>query len=193
MSLGRSFLLPVLLLAFSLPAVAATPAVGQQAPDFTLSALDGTSVSLNKLTASGRVVVVVLRGYPGYQCPFSQQQFQSYLQSAAQFAALGTQVLFVYPGTASKNLAADAADMAGNQPLASNVHLVLDPDYSFTNLYGLRWNDLNETAYPSVFVIHSGNSVIFEHVGQSHSDFTPVTDTLAVVTADNGATKPSVP
>ncbi len=193
MSLGRLFLLPVLLLAISLPAVAATPAVGQRAPDFTLTALDGTAVSLNTLTASGRVVIVVLRGYPGYQCPFSQQQFQSYLQSAAQFAALGTHVVFVYPGAGSKNLATDAADMAGSQPLAANVHLVLDPDYSFTNLYGLRWNDPNETAYPSVFVIHSDNSVVFEHVGQYHSDFTPATDTLAAVTADNGSSKPSVP
>jgi thioredoxin-dependent peroxiredoxin len=190
MSLGRLFLLPVLLLAISLPAVAATPAVGQRAPDFTLTALDGSPLSLNKLSATGHVVVVVLRGYPGYQCPFSQQQFQSYAQAAAQFASLGTHVVLVYPGVGGKNLATDAADLAGTQPLAANIHLVLDPDYSFTNLYGLRWNGAEETAYPSTFVIGANNFVLFAHVGQVHSDFTPVSDTLAVVAADNGNPKP---
>lgn len=190
MSLGRLFLLPVFLLAVSLPAVAATPAVGQQAPDFTLNTLDGSTLSLSKLSASGHVVLVVLRGYPGYQCPFSQQQFQSYQQAAAQFAAIGTHVLLVYPGEAGKNLASDAAALTGSQTLPSNIHLVLDPNYTFTNLYGLRWNAQDETAYPSTFVIGSNNLVVFSHVGQFHSDFTPVNDTVAVVNADNGNPKP---
>jgi peroxiredoxin len=190
MSIGRLFLLPALLLAASVPSIAATPVVGQRAPDFTLNALDGSSLSLRQLTAAGRLVIVVLRGYPGYQCPFSQQQFQSYQQAAAQFASLSTQVLFVYPGNGGKNLSLDAADMIGSQPLPQNVHVVLDPNYSFTNLYGLRWNATDETAYPSTFLINSDRTVVFTHVGQFHSDFTPVTDTLAVVNADNNNPKP---
>ena len=189
MSIGRSFLLPVLLLAASVPSVAATPSVGQRAPDFTLNALDGSTLSLNKLAASGRVVIVVLRGYPGYQDPFSQQQFQGYQQAAGQFAALGTQVLLVYPGTSGKNLSLDAAELVGSQPLPANVHLVLDPDYTFTNLYGVRWNAPNQTAYPSTFLINSDHAVVFAHVGQFQSDFTPVPDTLAVVNADNNNPK----
>src|ERR1700741_263621 len=108
MSIGRLFLLPALLLAASVPSIAATPVVGQRAPDFTLNALDGTSLSLNQLTATGRLVIVVLRGYPGYQCPFSQQQFQSYQDAAAQFAAAGAQVIFIYPGAPTKTRADNA-------------------------------------------------------------------------------------
>src|SRR5437879_13676 len=131
MSMRRLFLLPALLLAVSLPSVAATPGVGQRAPDFTLTALDGTSVSLSSYTSQGRVVLILLRGCPGYQCPFSQQQFQSYQQAAAQFATLGTQVIFIYPGASSKSLADDAAQLLGGQSLPANMHLLLDPDYVF--------------------------------------------------------------
>jgi thioredoxin-dependent peroxiredoxin len=183
MSLGRLFLLPVLLLAISLPAAAASPAVGQAAPDFTVTALDGSTLSLSSLTSSGRLIIVVLRGYPGYQCPFSQQAFQSYQQQAAQFAALGTQLLFVYPGTGGSNLANDAASMIGSQPLASNVHVVLDPDYNLTNLYGVRWDATDQTAYPATFLVSSNHSVAFAHVGQLESDFTPVPNLLSFVHA----------
>src|SRR5215469_12469558 len=184
MSLGRLFLLPALLLAVSLPALAGTPSIGQRAPDFTLPAIDGSSFSLSQLTANSRLVVVVLRGYPGYQCPFSQPQFQNYVQSAAQFAALGTQVLFNYPGPNGSDLSTDAANLVGSQSLPSNVYLALDPGYAFTTLYGLRWDATNETAYPSTFLLHADSSVVFSHVGQFHSDFTPVTDMLAVINAD---------
>jgi O-acetyl-ADP-ribose deacetylase (regulator of RNase III) len=33
--------------------------------------------------------------------------------------------------------------------LPSNIVLVTDPDYTVTNLYGLRWDAPHETAYPS--------------------------------------------
>ncbi len=186
----RLFLLPVLLLAVSLPAVAAPPAVGQTAPDFTLPTLSGSAITLSSLARSGGpVVLVVLRGYPGYLCPFSQQIFNSYQQYAAQFAALGAQMLVVFPGAANKNLASDAASLLGSVALPSNVHLVLDPDYSFTNLYGLRWNATDETVYPSTFLINPNRQVVFSHVGQFHSDFTPVSDALLVVNADNNNPK----
>jgi peroxiredoxin len=189
MSMRRLFLLPVLLLAVSLPSVAATPGVGQRAPEFTLSTLTGASLSLSSLTSQGRVVVVVLRGYPGYQCPFSQQQFQNYQQNAAQFAALGAQVIFIYPGTGGKNLADDAAQMAGGQPLPANMHLVLDPDYVFTNQYGLRWDDPNQTAYPSTFLVNQNGNVLFVHTGRTSSDLTPPVDALSVLKADTDAVK----
>lgn len=189
MSLRRLILLPAVLLAVSLAAVAATPTPGERAPDFTLSTLDGSPVSLGKLAHNGPVVLILLRGYPGYQCPFSQQQFQSYAQSAALFAASGTQVLFVYPGAATKDLASDAANMVGSTALPANISLVLDPGYTFTNLYGLRWDAPEQTAHPSTFVINPGRSVFFAHIGQSASDLIPVADSLAILAADNANLK----
>jgi peroxiredoxin len=189
MSMRRSFLLPAILLAVSLPSVAATPSVGQRAPDFTLSTIDGKPISLGSLTSKGRVVLILLRGYPGYQCPFSQQQFLQYQQAAAQFAAVGTQVLFIYPGTAGKSLADDAAQMVGDQPLPANMHVVLDPDFVFTNKYGLRWDAPNQTAYPTTFLLTGNGLVLYAHTGRASSDLVEPPDALAVLNADTNAVK----
>lgn len=189
MSKRRLFLLPVLLLAVSLPSVAATPSIGQRAPDFTLSTPSGEQLTLSSLNGRGSVVLIVLRGYPGYQCPFSQLQFQSYQQSAAQFAALGAQVLFVYPGTDNKNLADDARQMIGTSTLPANVHVVLDPDYHFTTQYGLRWDASNQTAYPSTFLLAKGRFVLFAHMGRSSSDQTSPADALAILAANTNSQK----
>ena len=189
MSMRRLSLLPVLLLAVSLSSVAAIPGVGQRAPDFTLSTPGGDTLSLSSLANNGNVVLIVLRGYPGYQCPFSQQQFLNYQQTAAQFAALGAQVLFIYPGTDGKSLAQDASQMMGTGTLPANVHVVLDPNYQFTNQYGLRWDAPNQTAYPSTFLLTKGRVVLFAHTGHTSSDQTPPADALAILNANTGAPK----
>jgi cytochrome oxidase Cu insertion factor (SCO1/SenC/PrrC family) len=43
------------------------PVVGEAARDFTLSRLDGSAVTLSTLRATGPVVVLMLRGWVGYQ------------------------------------------------------------------------------------------------------------------------------
>ena len=76
----------------------ATPKVGDKARDFTLQSLDGTTVQLSQEASRGPLVLVVLRGWPGYQCPFCTRQFGDYLANAAKFDEIGARVLFVYPG-----------------------------------------------------------------------------------------------
>jgi len=46
-----------------------TPKVGDIASDFELSDLNDKSIKLSSLSEKGSLVLVVLRGYPGYQCP----------------------------------------------------------------------------------------------------------------------------
>lgn len=65
------------------------PKVGDEAKDFELTALDGEKVKLSKLTAHGPVVLVVLRGYPGYQCPLCTKQFAEFRTEADAFKAAG--------------------------------------------------------------------------------------------------------
>jgi hypothetical protein len=68
-------LLLVLALAIgSLKAEAAPPDVGEKAPDFALQTPEGATVNFDALLKEGKVVLIVLRGYPGYQCPYSQRQ-----------------------------------------------------------------------------------------------------------------------
>ena len=189
MSLRRLLSLPALVLALTgLPSLAATPGVADHAPDFTLATPGGTALPLSSLTAQGRVVLVLLRGYPGYQCPYSLQQFNDFQQAAAQFAALGTQVLFIYPGTSS-NLASEATAFAPAGSMPDNIHLVIDPDFAVTSLYGLRWNAPGETSWPSTFIIEKSGSIYSAQIGKSHGDHPTAADVLAAINADTPATK----
>lgn len=176
---GRWLALPVLALGLAvLPAHAAPPAVGAKAPDFTLSTPEGAPVSLTKVRAKGNVVLIVLRGYPGYQCPYCQKQAHDFQEHAAEFAAKGAQLLLVYPGP-SGDLSAHAKEfLAQAKELPANYHLVIDPDYKVTNLYDLRWDAPQETAYPSTFVLDRKGVVKYEKISHEHGDRTSANDVL---------------
>src|SRR5262245_60779846 len=76
------------------------PQVGDMAEDFELPSLDGATVKLSKLVEQGPVVLVVLRGFPGYQCPVCTAQVGQLLARAEQFEAEKARVVLVYPGPA---------------------------------------------------------------------------------------------
>ena len=58
-----SSVVPVLVMAATARLVAATPPmVGDKAPDFALSTVQGKTVRLSEVAAKGPVVLVVLRG-----------------------------------------------------------------------------------------------------------------------------------
>jgi peroxiredoxin len=163
-------------------AQAATPAVGQKAPDFTLSTPEGVAVHFADLTAKGDLVLILLRGYPGYQCPYCQKQIHDFIASADQFAKAGAQILLVYPGPPADldQRAREAIAKANaDQKLPANFHLVMDPDYAFTNLYDLRWEGPKETAYPSTFLVNRKGNILFAKTSHSHGDRTTATDTLS--------------
>jgi peroxiredoxin len=165
-------------LLIAVPAIAATPNVGEQAPDFALATPDGQQVSLHSLTAQGKTVLVVLRGYPGYQCPYCQRQVGDFLAHADAFAQAKAQVLLVYPGPRAE-LSQRAKEFLDKRDLPHNIRLVIDPDYTFTRLYGLRWDASNETAYPSTFIIGQHGVVLFRKISHGHGDRMTANDALA--------------
>ena len=143
------------------------PAVGQSAPDFRLPTLNGEAVQLSKLTSQGPVVLVVLRGFPGYQCPACNAQTGQLLSSATKFAEHKAQVVLVYPG-APPGLSQRANEFASGKSWPEGFHLVVDQNYALTNLYGLRWNAPNETAYPSTYVVNQDGKIDFVKTSKSH-------------------------
>ena len=159
----------VLALSFQTSPAATTPVVGDAAPNFTLNTLEDKPVDLKQLTAKKPVVLVVLRGWPGYQCPICTRQVQDFARKAADFAARGAQVVMVYPGPAA-DLKAHAAEFLQNKEWPRDFLFVIDPDYTFTSAYGLRWDAKNETAYPSTFIIAPDNKVRFAHISKQHGD-----------------------
>jgi thioredoxin-dependent peroxiredoxin len=147
-----------------------TPAVGAKAPDFTLSTPTGKTVTMLGEQRGHGLVLVLLRGFPGYQCPYCVKQVHDFVEHASDFAAKGTRVLLVYPGPPAE-LDQHAKEFLEKQAdLPSNIVLVTDPNYKMTNLYGLRWDAPHETAYPSTFILDKKGTIAFEKISHGHGD-----------------------
>jgi peroxiredoxin len=195
----RSRTLVVLAVAVSglltLPALAggpgAAPAVGQKAPAFALTSPDGEPVTLAAELARGPVVLVLLRGYPGYQCPFCTRQFGDFLAHAKDLAASGARVIWVYPGP-SDQVAQRAKEFMANTTLPGNVRIATDPDYAFTLAYGLRWDAPNETAYPATFVVDRRGIVRFAQISVGHDGRARAEDVLKALAALRAGLPPDV-
>jgi peroxiredoxin len=160
------------------PALAETPAVGAKAPGFTLSTPTGTAVRMSRVQRGHDLVLVILRGFPGYQCPYCVRQVHDFIDHASEFEAKNTRILLVYPGPPG-DLDQHAKDFLAKQTeLPSNVVLVTDPDYAVTNQYGLRWDAPHETAYPSTFILNRKGVIVFEKISHTHGDRLSAEDAL---------------
>jgi peroxiredoxin len=172
-----------LLAALGVSAVSAAdpgPKVGDEAKDFELAVLGGKTAKLSDLAKGGPVVLVVLRGNPGYQCPICSTQFAGFRKKADAFKAAGAKVVFVYPGPADK-LKERADEFVKGKDYPEHFQFLLDPDYTFTNAYGLRWDAKNETAYPSTFVVGKDRRVTFARVSTTHGGRVSADDALKAV------------
>jgi thioredoxin-dependent peroxiredoxin len=156
------------------------PEVGDSAADFELRSPDGKKMQLSKLTAAGPVIVIVLRGYPGYQCPVCSTQLGHFLAKAKSFEEVKAQVVMVYPGPA-EGLKKHAEDFVSGKTLPANFHLVFDPDYAFTNAWQLRWDAPGETAYPATFVVDKKGKIRFAKISMTHGGRAGVDEVLKVL------------
>jgi peroxiredoxin len=148
---------------------ATPPVVGDKAPDFTLNDLKGSQVSLGEQLKRGSVVIVVLRGYPGYQCPICTRQFGELVGKVKEFTDAKASVMFIYPGPAT-DLDKYAKEFIGKKTFPTSFQFLIDPDFKFTELYRLRWDAPKETAYPASFVVDADGAIRFAKVSHSHGD-----------------------
>ena len=161
----------------SLPSASLGLQVGDKAGDFMLTTLEGKQVQLSKQLAHGPVVLVVLRGWPGYQCPICTVQVGQFIGRAEDLKAAGAHVVLVYPGPAEQ-LMDHAQEFVSGKDIPLNFSFVIDPDLKFTLSYGLRWDAPKETAYPSTFVIDPQAVVRFAKVSKTHGDRASVEEVL---------------
>ncbi len=145
----------------------ALPAVGDTATDFELSGPGDVTAKLSDLTSEGQVVVLVLRGWPGYQCPICSRQVGELIGKADEIAVAGESVVLIYPGPAD-GLSEHAEEFMEGTTLPDRFHFVIDPGYEFTNAWNLRWDAPRETAYPSTFVINGDNVITFAKISMTH-------------------------
>lgn len=155
-------------------------AVGEKAVDFKLKTIQGKEIHLDEMIKNHPVVLVVLRGWPGYQCPVCTRQVGNLVTDADKFADLGAVVLMVYPGP-SEQLQEHAKEFSEDFNFPDNYFFTLDPDYTMINKYGLRWDAPKETAYPSTFVINKQGEIVFSKISTTHGGRAENSDLLEVL------------
>ena len=142
--------------------------IGDRAPDFTLPATGGGTVSLADFL--GRPVVLVF--YPGDDTPVCTKQLNSYNDDLAQFADLDAQVL----GISAQGLESHerfAAKHGFGFPLLS------DPDKAVAAAYGT----LGPIGFPrrSVFIVDAAGVVRYAHRAIAGLTFRPVSELVEVL------------
>jgi thioredoxin-dependent peroxiredoxin len=141
--------------------------VGTQFPDFSLTNLDGSRISLRSELHEGPVVLVVLRGWPGYQCPFCTRQFGDLLSHAGEFEKSKATVIFIYPGD-SAELRKHAKEFLANRAMPVNFRFLIDPDLGWVTSHGLRWEAKDETSFPSTLLLDRHGEVRFMATAKMH-------------------------
>ena len=120
-----------------------TPAVGEQAPDFTL---EGTAGPFTLSEHRGEKIVLLF--YPGDDTPVCTKQFCSYRDNAEAFGALGAMAIGISgKGVESKQEFADKHGLT--------VPLLADPDHAVSKSYDC-WSKLRGTRRAVVIVDEQG-------------------------------------
>lgn len=144
--------------------------VGDTAPEFTLPATGGRTVSLSQFR--GQPVVVVF--YPGDDTPVCTKQLCSYNNELAQFADVGAQVLAI-----------SAQDIESHEKFAAKHNftfpLLSDTDKAVAGSYGT----LGPLGFPrrSVFVVDAQGIVRYAHRAIAGLTFRSVDELVGAVKA----------
>lgn len=144
--------------------------IGDIAPDFTLPATGGTTVSLSSFR--GQPVVLVF--YPGDDTPVCTKQLNSYNSELSAFEGVGAQVL-----------ALSAQDVSSHDQFSSKhgfgFPLLADTDKAVASLYGT----VGPLGFPrrSVFVINAEGVITYAHRAIAGITYRPVSELVAAVEA----------
>ena len=143
-------------------------AVGDKAPDFTLSGTGGRSYSLSEYR--GQPVVLVF--YSGDDSPVCTKQLNSYNNELDQFAGVGAQVLAI-----------SAQDLASHDKFAGKYGfrfpLLSDPDKTVAEAYGT----VGPLGFPrrSVFVVNGEGVITYAHRAIAGLTYRPVSELIEAV------------
>jgi thioredoxin-dependent peroxiredoxin len=154
----KILLLTLILMSYSL--FASHLKSGDDAPEFKLQSLTESELSLTQLNKDKKVILVVLRGWVGKQCPICSRQVGDYMKNYEDLK--DSNVVFIYPGPSDK-LKTHAEEFRKNaKDLPKNFHFLIDPEYKMVNAYKIRWKAAKQTAYPSTFIVENGKITFAE-------------------------------
>jgi peroxiredoxin len=147
------------------------PEVGDKAPNFDLPIVGSKEeeyLQLDDEVKQGAVVVIVLRGFPGYQCPLCSRQVGALINRAKALAEAAHRVILVYPGEPDL-LQRHADEFVGSRAMPSPIVMVRDPGMKMVTDWGLRWDAPRETAYPATYIIKKNGRIAWSKISTSHA------------------------
>lgn len=145
---------------------AANAAVAADAFPRTYVDAAGQPLDLARYRGVKPVVVVVMRGFPGFVCPNCSAQTSRLIRNYPEFARRGAELLVVYPGPKDSLAAFVAQSRREADNAAVPFPLLLDPDFAAVNKLGIR----ADLARPSTYVLDKAGEVRFAYVGASTAD-----------------------
>ncbi len=169
--IARVLLLPVLLIALLPFAAKAAPVVGEAAPDFTLTDINGASHTLGQYKGS----IVVLE-WNNPQCPYVRKHYGSGTMQKLQKDMTKNKVVWLRIDSSAKGmegyLEPGAAKVLAASDGSAQTAFLLDPDGKVGKLYGA-------TTTPDMYVIDSNG--VLQYMGAI--DNAPSADPSSLVNA----------
>lgn len=142
--------------------------VGEAAPNFSLMATNGKTVSLTELKGSP----VMLIFFRGAWCPFCVSHMEDITTVLPELEAKGVEVVAISPDDI-----ANLKTMAGR--LNNPYTFLSDPKLVATNAYGVQKN--SKLPHPSVVIVDAAGVVQWFYVGEDYKTRPSSSQVLKVV------------
>ena len=159
------------------PATQGGGIVGRPFPNVKLLGPSGAEFGFQSLSSNKPLVLVVLRGFSGYVCPYCTAQTAAIVKALPEFEGLGARVALVYPGPAETvPLFLDSVRQyrqSGDVPLP----VMFDKDLALVKALGIS----GQVAKPTTIVVDKAGVIRFAHVGQGFQDRPSIPAMLAAV------------
>lgn len=157
------------------------PEVGEPFPDVRLLSPDSQVVTLEQFAGQGPVLVVFMRGFYGYICPYCTAQTAELVDRHDDIRDLGAQVLIVYPGdeaSAPKFLAAAREAMSVEDREQAKIPLFLDVGKRMVERLGLPGVWVNR---PATFIVDRDGVLRYRYIGRDMTDRPELAELLTVL------------
>jgi len=147
----------------------AVPETGEKLPYARFLADTGDVVDLTQCAEGKRIVLVLLRGFPGYVCPYCTKQTAELVRAVDRLDALNAVVYVVYPGPSDKIRAFTKSvtrQLEERPDFSLPFRVLLDVDLAAVKAIGL----VGDLAVPATFVLADDGTVLYRHIGRNKAD-----------------------
>ncbi|QGJ68428.1 Hypothetical protein PBC10988_0870 [Planctomycetales bacterium 10988] len=127
---------------------------------------EGQSFDLRQFYGKKHVVLVIMRGFSGFVCPYCQTQTSRLITNYQEFVDRGAEVLVVYPGPLEHvdEFVQSSQQLANTN--ATPFQILFDPGLQAVEELQIK----ADLAKPSTYILDKGGAIRFAYVGEERYD-----------------------